>query len=463
MGSPGTSARPILDRDAIVSWFLETRRRSRRLFDLLSADAYYSQPIALRHPIVFYEGHLAAFAVNTLLKKALGGRPLDPRLDVLFARGIDPEDHVDASRRAIDLWPPRSDVREYVDAADAALLDALRTRDLERPGHPLLDRGEAVFSIIEHEAMHQETLLYIWHRLPFGQKHSPDVTPVLSGRFQRPGTVEVSPGTVTLGAGRDEIPFGWDNEFPRQLARVAAFDIDVFNVTNEQFLEFVNAGGYRDRRLWSDEAWQWIQDERKSHPLFWEPNQDFRSPIPDPRSPDGWMWRGMFELIPLPLEWPVYVSQAEATAFATWRGRRLPTEAEFHRAAYGTPSGEERDQPWGASPAEASRGNFDFTHWDPVPVGSYARGCSAWGVHDLVGNGWEWTSTIFDGFPGFSAMASYPEYSADFFDGRHYVMKGASPATARELVRRSFRNWFRPQYPYVYATFRTARSLGSPS
>jgi formylglycine-generating enzyme required for sulfatase activity len=163
-------------------------------------------------------------------------------------------------------------------------------------------------------------------------------------------------------------------------------------------------------------------------PLFWE------------RVNGDWYWRGMFELMPLPLSWPVYVSQAEADAYGRWRGWRLPTEAEYQRAADG-----------------ASPGVCDFTTWDPEPAGSHPAGASRYGVEDLVGNGWEWTSTPFAPFPGFRASVSYPEYSADFFDGEHFVMKGASPATARELVRPTFRNWFRPRYPYVYATFRCAR------
>ena len=159
---------------------------------------------------------------------------------------------------------------------------------------------------------------------------------------------------------------------------------------------------------------------------------------------------------PLPLDAPVYVTHDEASAYAAWRGKRLPTEGEYHRAAFGTPSGEERLFPWGSTQPNSSHGNFGFTHWDPVAIGSYPAGVSAWDVHDLIGNGWEWTSTVFDGFPGFEAMSSYPLYSADFFDGKHYVMKGASPATPPELIRRSFRNWFRPSYPYAYATFRCA-------
>src|SRR5437868_378625 len=148
---------------------------------------------------------------------------------------------------------------------------------------------------------------------------------------------------------------------------------------------------------------------------------------------------------------------------ARWRGARVPTEAEFQRAAYGDPETvaphrERRDRahPWGDDEPALDRGVFDFSSWDPEPAGSHPKGASAWGVDDLVGNGWEWTSTTFGPFPGFRTMASYPEYSADFFDGEHVVMKGASPATARELLRPTFRNWFRTRYPYVYSTFRRA-------
>jgi formylglycine-generating enzyme required for sulfatase activity len=164
--------------------------------------------------------------------------------------------------------------------------------------------------------------------------------------------------------------------------------------------------------------------------------------------------RGAFEELPLPLSWPVYVTHRQAEAYAKWAGMRLPTEAEYHRAAFGTPAGEERPHPWGDDEPDAMHGNFDFERFDPEPVDAHPAGASAWGIFDLIGNGWEWTATPFGPFPGFEPMASYPQYSADFFDGRHYVMKGASPVTARELIRRSFRNWFYDDYPYMYAKFR---------
>jgi formylglycine-generating enzyme required for sulfatase activity len=233
---------------------------------------------------------------------------------------------------------------------------------------------------------------------------------------------------------------------------VEAFEIDVLPITNAQFLEFLNAGGYRTRELWDEEGWSWIQAEHVQHPAFWLAGEP--APRSSPLAPQHWQWRGMFEAFPLPLDWPVYLSQAEASAYARWKGRRLMTEPEFHRAAFGDHGFTRTDAEGAFSPPA---GHYDFAGFDPVPVGSFPESASPFGVHDLIGNGWEWTSTIFGPFPGFSPMASYPEYSADFFDGRHYVMKGASPATAKELVRPSFRNWFRASYPYVYAKFRTVR------
>ena len=162
----------------------------------------------------------------------------------------------------------------------------------------------------------------------------------------------------------------------------------------------------------------------------------------------------MFREVPLPLDWPVYVSHAEAAAYARWTKNSLPTEAQWHRAAYGARDGLERPYPWGSEPPSGKRGNFDFRGWDPTPVNAFPEGQSAFGVADLLGNGWEWTSSQFEPFPGFKPFPFYPGYSADFFDGKHYVLKGGSAPTAACMLRRSFRNWFQPHYQYVYASFR---------
>jgi ergothioneine biosynthesis protein EgtB len=448
-----------LDREAVVSWYRRNRERSRALFDLLTDDAFYSQPIALRHPIVFYAGHLPAFSFNTLVKRGLGCPGIDARLETLFARGIDPSPDAPQTvqtpgdtaklegRATRSGWPSRAEVDQFAAEADRRVIDALEHGDVERPGHPLLDRADAVFTILEHEAMHQETLLYMWQRLPFEQKKRPaGYRPVLDAPSPPVEWIEVPEGRATLGVDRDQISFGWDNELPSSSADVPSFAIARQDVTNEQFLEFVNQGGYGDERWWTPADWQWAQREAVRHPLFWE------------REQQHWMWRGMFDRVRLPPSWPVYVSHAEAAAYARWSGARLPTEAEYQRAAFGSPD-RERLHPWGDDPPAEAHGVFDFSSWDPEPAGTHPLGASAWGIDDLVGNGWEWTSTTFAPFPGFRAMASYPEYSADFFDGEHFVMKGASPVTARELLRPTFRNWFRAHYPYVYATFRCAKNI----
>jgi len=459
-----------VDRSGLAAWYRKNRARSRALFDLISDAAYYSQPIALRHPIVFYEGHLPGFSFNTLVKKGLGRPSIDAKLEALFARGIDPHEATAATppepggsqgsggavspalteapaarERRVEGWPSRDVVHEFADEADRQVLDALEHGDIEQAGHPLLDRAEAAFTILEHEAMHQETLLYMWHRLPFDQKRiPPGYEPFTDGTRLAAGWIDVPAGCATLGVARESAPFTWDNERSALSVQVDSFSIERHNVTNERFLEFVDAGGYNNAALWKPEDWEWVQREHVGHPLFWE------------RHDEDWYWRGMFGMIALPMQWPVYVSHAEASAFARWRGARLPSEAEFQRAAFGSPEGE-RAHPWGSAAPAASHGVFDFSSWDPHPVGAHPMGVSAWGVEDLVGNGWEWTSTTFGPFPGFRPMPSYPEYSADFFDGEHFVMKGASTATARELLRPTFRNWFRGRYPYVYATFRCAR------
>jgi len=449
----------LIARPALAEWYRRNRERSRALFDLIDPDVYYTRPIALRNPIVFYEGHLPAFSVISFLKRGLGHPGVELRYETLFARGIDPDSEQEAVPRSGSgtIWPARQEILDYGGGVDAAILQALEQASFDLAGttHPAMSRGEAIFTALEHEAMHQETLLYMWRRLPYAHKRKPQGVQYELDAAPPPNRqVNVPAGPAGLGARRGRIPFGWDNEFDELIVPVPAFDIDAHSVTNAEYLQFIGDGGYERRELWDDASWEWREAEKVSYPAFWVPESD-GARAGSALAKERWAWRGMFEDIPLPAAWPVYVSQAEASAYARWLGRRLPSEAEFHRAAFGTPAGSDSPHPWGAADPAPHHGNFDFTSWEPVPAGARPQGASAWGVQDLVGNGWEWTETEFGPFPGFEPMPSYPEYSAEFFDGRHVVLKGASPATARELIRPSFRNWFRTNYPYVYAKFRT--------
>jgi ergothioneine biosynthesis protein EgtB len=407
--------------------------RSDALFELLPPAAWYERPIALRQPFIFYVGHLPAFAWNQVVRGVLERPGFRPAFDELFARGIDP---VGVDRYQPDrpeVWPRPAEVLDYRDR----IRDVLRAAfdDVAaREGDVLADRGRVWHLVIEHELMHHETLLYMMHQLPRGVlRRTAGLPPYRPGEVLTTGRVAVPAGPVTLGAEFADREFGWDNEFPRLDVDVAAFDVDRYPVTNGEWLEFVAAGGYEREALWDADGFAWRTRAQHDHPVFWR------------RKGYTWHYLTLFDELPLSqvAGWPVYVSWAEARAYTRWRGGDLMTEPEFHRAALGAP--------WG----DAAASNIDFTNWAPVPAGSLPGGASRFDVLGLIGNGWEWTSSRFAPFPGFAPWArTYPGYSADFFDGRHYVMLGGSWATDRALVRPTFRNWFQPHYPYVFAKFR---------
>ena len=439
---------PVIQRELeqsqqLLDRLAEARSNSDQLFTLVKPEALYDRPIPERHRIVFYVGHLEAFDWNLFHERAFHLPGFDAKLDRLFAFGIDPVGGGLPSDQPQD-WPSMSSVRSYVTRVretldsnlEALLSDDQRLAQIEFPVEQLLQVA------IEHRLMHSETLAYMLHQLPLDRKNAPPPGPVLSAPILRPTMAEIPAGSATLGLRRDSGTFGWDNEFEENTVAVPAFQVDRHKLTNGQYLEFLNAGGYEKSELWAPVDWQWRASNNVRHPGFWAMR-------------DGnWYLREMFGERPIPLDWPVYVSHAEASAYARWAGKSLPCEAEWQRAAFGASDEVERCYPWGNETPDSSRGNFDFQRWDPAPVGAFPKGQSAFGVMDLVGNGWEWTSTLFSPFPGFQPFPFYLGYSADFFDNKHYVMKGGSARTATCMLRRSFRNWFQPHYPYVYAGFR---------
>jgi iron(II)-dependent oxidoreductase len=436
------------------------RSQSDALFSLVRAAALYERPISERHRIVFYIGHLEAFDWNLLNESVFGLKSVHPQLDRLFAFGIDPVDGGLPTDVPSD-WPRLDAVHDYVSNIRNTLDQQLAAATPElhsqtRDGFPL---STLLNVAVEHRLMHIETLAYMLHQLPLDMKIRQEARredlPNLGGLPVEHRMVAVPAGAVTLGLPRNADNFGWDNEYESHMVDVPAFEIDRYKVTNRQYLEFMAAGGYETRAFWNDDDWNWKTAHEISHPLFWG-KKDHRS------SGHTWAYRTMFDEIPfddvsldkVPLDWPVYVSQAEAAAYARWAGKSLPTEAEWQRAAYGTRDGYERAYPWKNELPNARLGNFDLQRWDPTPVNGFPEGQSAFGVHDLLGNGWEWTSTAFGPFPGFEPFPFYAGYSANFFDGKHFVMKGGSSRTAACMLRSTFRNWFQSHYQYVYAGFR---------
>lgn len=419
---------PVASPEILLSRLASARERTDRLFQLVHPDSLYDRPIPERHRSVFYIGHLEAFDWNLLQS----GGACDPVLDRLFAFGIDPVNGSLPTDQPKD-WPAMPQVEQYRDRVRRALDTKLQRDEVPE---------QLLHVAIEHRLMHAETLAYMFHQLPLDRKTRESQAPVLE--YGRPENrwIEIPAGPVTLG----NLPadFGWDNEFNAHVVQVPSFATERYKVTNARFLEFLEVGGYRDRSLWSAAGWAWKEQHGIEHPVFWKCEGG------------AWRYRTMFDEIPLPLYWPVYVSHAEAAAFATWTGKRLPTEAEWQRACYGTHAGAEHQYPWGAEAPAPQYGYFDFERWDPFPVNAFPAGQSAFGVEGMLANGWEWTSSLFEPFSGFEPFPFYKGYSADFFDGKHYVMKGGSTRTAECMLRRSFRNWFQPHYQYAYASFRCA-------
>jgi len=403
--SPATTRRARLDR---------ARSISDRLFSQVRPEAWLDRPIPERNRILFYLGHLEAFDWNQIGRSGANLGSVSDSLDQLFAFGIDPPPG-ELPQDGPQDWPSLERVRAYV-------------RDVRRRLDDVLDDApDLVFRIaVEHRLMHAETLAYLLHALPYERRV------VMPSRAARPSQVlpppdlrwiEIPAGMATLGRRRGS-GFGWDNEFDPHEEWVEGFAVGKHKITNGQYLRFVEDGG--------------------EPPPFWTSRRD------------GWRYRGFHAEVPLPLDHPVYVTRDQADAFARWagKGKSLPTEAQFHRYAFGTPEGAERSFPWGDEPPAPGRGSFDFLEDDTASVNATPAGDSAFGVSQALGNGWEWTRTPFGPFPGFEVFPSYPGYSAGFFDGVHAVLKGGSCATDRALLRRSFRNWFRPHYRYAYTTFR---------
>lgn len=429
----------------------EARRETDGMFALLREGALDERPIPERHRLIFYLGHVEAFDWNLFGSGAFELPSFHPEFDKLFAFGIDPMDG-QLPNEPTSAWPKPEEVRKYNSRVREKIDAALSAPSAKLPR--LIADGTLLNVAIEHRLMHAETLAYLFHQLAYEKKKLAGIE--LRGKSEDSGRANglalqrmsgIPAGEATLGMRRGNgDDFGWDNEFEEHRVQVPEFCIRAFPVTNGEFLEFIRCGGYEEKSLWSAEGWKWKNAAGISHPHFWAKNGE------------RWEYSGMFARIPLPLDWPVYVSHAEASAFARWMKQSLPTEAQWHRAAYGALDGEERQFPWGDEAPDVERGNFNFHHWDATPVGAHPGGRSAFGVQDLLGNGWEWTATPFESFPGFEPFPFYPGYSANFFDGKHFVMKGGSSRTAACMLRRSFRNWFQPLYPYTYSKFRTVEA-----
>jgi 5-histidylcysteine sulfoxide synthase/putative 4-mercaptohistidine N1-methyltranferase len=419
-------------RERVLADFHATFDRYERLFDVLRGEqAYTVKPISLRHPLIFYLGHTATFFINKLVLAGVLEQRVDPRLESMFAVGVDEMSWDDLDEAHYD-WPSSAEVRAYRDRVRATVDRVLRELPISSPigwDSPWW----VVLMGIEHERIHLETssVLIRQHRLEFVRSH-PDWQPCRdSGPAPRNELLPVDAASFRLGRDREQAGYyGWDNEFGHREARTAAFQAARYLVSNQEFLEFVDAGGYADDAWWSDEGAAWKRFAHAAHPTFWL------------RDGEAWKLRLMCEVVAMPWNWPVETNFHEAQAFCNWKSARdglqvrLPSEDEWHalRLAAGVADGPQ------ALPAPA---NLELDHWaSSCPVDRFAHGR----FHDVVGNVWQWLDTPTYPFPGFDVHPVYDDFTTPTFDQRHNLIKGGSWIScgnqALPISRYAFRRHF---------------------
>jgi gamma-glutamyl hercynylcysteine S-oxide synthase len=423
---------------AIVAELGAARQRTLALLAPVSEDDQMRQHSPLMSPLVWDLAHIGYFEELWLVRELGGTEPIDSRYADIYDAFLHPR----SERPSLSLLRP-AEARAYLEAVREQTLRVLDGIELA-PANPLLADGFVYGMVIQHEHQHVETMLATLQLRRDGVYGVPNAAP--PPREAPPARSEVLVEAGPFVMGTDDEPWAYDNERPAHEVELPAFWIDAVPVTNGAYLEFVAAGGYGDQRLWSEAGWAWREEAGLEHPEFWE------------REDRGAWSRVRFGLRePLPPDEPVqHVCWYEADAYARWAGKRLPTEAEWEKAASSSPDGGKRRYPWGDEPPAPELANLGGALLQPAPVGAYSEGTSAYGCRQMVGDVWEWTASDFRAYPGFRAFP-YREYSDAFFGSEYKVLRGGSWATHPLAVRNTFRNWDFPIRRQIFAGFRCAR------
>src|ERR1043166_4111362 len=425
-------------RNQICTQLTEARARTLELIAPLSEDDLLRQHDPLMSPILWDLGHIAHFEELWLV------RNLEGPIEFGEMPGIyNPFEHPRRERGALDLGVldeclrTMSDIRERV-------LERLERVDFD-PANPLLKDGYVYAMVLQHEYQHNETMLQTLqlkqgepYPAPRRAQHPASSVQRLASSVHFPG------GRVRIGT--DDRTAAYDNERPSHEMELAPFSIDVAPVTNSQYLEFMEAGGYQRREWWSDTGWAWLLDARVASPKYWT------------RDGEAWRARVMDREAPVDPNAPVcHVSYHEADAYARFAGKRLPTETEWEVAAgWNAAGGHMHRYPWGDEPATAARANVDQLSFETRAAGTYADNWSRLGCYGMIGDVWEWTSSDFRAYHGYATFP-YPEYSEVFFGTEYKVLRGGSWATRPGAIRNSFRNWDYPSRRQIFSGFRCAQ------
>jgi gamma-glutamyl hercynylcysteine S-oxide synthase len=423
---------------ALAGRLQEVRARTLFLIEGLSDEALNQVHDPLMSPIAWDLGHIATFEDLWLAQNAFGSAPLRADLGQVYDPFTAPR-----SERGALPYLRGAGVLGHLEAVRARTLALLEDADLSGSGGELLTDGFVYEMVLRHEQQHTETILQTL-QIMIGEPYEPPVRRPLPAAERAAADMALVPGGP-FEMGAPSRGFAYDNERPRHAQDLPPFLIDRVPVTNGQMTDFIADGGYRRPELWTADGWEWREREAVELPRYWSCDDGVH------------IVRSFGEEAPVDPALPVcHVSWFEADAYARWAGKRLPTEAEWEKAAAWDPeSGQSRPHPWGGQPASERVANLGQLAFGPAPSGAYRCGESPCGMRQAAGDVWEWTSSPFEGYTGFRAFP-YREYSEEFFGGPYRVLRGGSWATQPEAVSNTFRNWDYPQRRQIFAGFRCA-------
>ena len=466
-------------RDRLVAYFQETWSLTEMLFDGAHSGLYLRPADALRHPLIFYYGHVASFYVNKLRLAGVDIRAPCHPFDELFAVGVD-ENAEDAEKLSSFVFPDLAAVSSYREMVRSEVVRTIRTHpDLADDTvpidttHPLW----ALYMAMEHERIHLETSAVLVRELPIQAVRRPDSFPDNHSSVPSLGQCRPERGidyptnvmchcpdrVVAVGKPSDFTSYGWDNEYGYEQRRVVASFMSQYMISNGQFHEFVAARGYSERRFWSAEGWRWKEQwtsknggTRKRSPPFW---------VEQPAL--GYQLRTMFEIVPMPWSWPAEVNYHEASAFCAWLSAlddieyRLPTEAELlamREATWPELAATGQFDPVmdraldSATISNAHGFNLNLSFGSPSPVDDENHSTSC-GFHDVLGNTWEWVSDDFHPIDGFQTHPLYEDFSVPTFDSDHKLILGGSFMSTGAMASKFCRFEKRPHF-HLFTGFR---------
>ena len=448
---------------SIAQLYQHVRARTLEIVAPLEIEDYVIQTAEFMSPPRWHIGHTSWFFETVLRKYQPEYKVYSEEFLFYFNSYYEGfGERIERQKRGTRSRPTVAETRQYrahIDQQMARFIESVSDRD---------DAPE-IMSIVrlglEHEMQHQELLVYDIKHLLVDQFDAP-MKPAPASTETVSGMVEIEGGLFDLGyAERGSSPtvregslesggkpphskdFAWDNEKPAHKVFLQDFLIDRAPVSNAEYLEFMSAGGYKDFRWWHSAGWEKVNTENWQAPLYWE------------QQSNEWMIRDFGGLHPVAekLNEPVaHVSFLEASAYAKWAGKRLPTEAEWEKAATFLPSSNaKREFPWGDSSPEESKANlFENGFWNVAPIGSFPEGQSALGCQQMIGDVWEWTTSDYTPYPGFKS--EFDEYNDKWFVGQK-VLRGGSFATPQIHIRSTYRNFFYPHERWMIAGFRCAK------